>query len=176
VVVVRWLERGVAEDLGLAAAVADIVNRAYAHSETGLFATKIDRTDVNDVIASISCRETAVALLDGTVVGSVRAHAFEDRTGWFGALGVEPAVYGRGFGEALVGFVEDDAAAAGRAEMQLEVFGCEPVHPHLSRIRAWYERRGYHETSRLPLEALYPEDAARLAVASLDVVTMRKSL
>ena len=115
----------IAEDLGFAPAIADVVNRAYAHSETGLFATKIDRTDVNDVVASISRRETAVALLDGTVVGSVRAHAFDDRTGWFGALGVEPAVHGRGFGEALVGFVEDEAAAASRAEMQLEVFESE---------------------------------------------------
>ena len=175
-VVVRWLECGVAEDLGLAPAITDLVNRAYAHSETGLFATKIDRTDVNDVIASISRRETAIALLDGSVVGSVRAHAFDNRTGWFGALAVEPAMHGRGFGEALVGFVEEDAAAAGRAEMQLEVFESEPVHPHLSRIRAWYERRGYHETSRLPVDALYPEDAARLVVAGLDVVTMRKSL
>ncbi|MGA9161562.1 MAG: GNAT family N-acetyltransferase [Actinomycetota bacterium] len=176
VVAVRWLEPGVAEDLELALAATDVVNRAYAHAENGLFATKIDRTDVKAVIASISRRETAVALLDGAVVGSVRARALNDRTGWFGGLGVEPAVQGQGFGAALVGFVEDDAAAAGRAEMQLEVFESEPVHPHLSRIRAWYERRGYHETSRLPLDALYPEDAARLIVAALDVVTLRKSL
>jgi hypothetical protein len=37
-------------------------------------------------------------------------------------------------------------------------------------------RHGYRETSRLPLAALYPEDAARLLVAVMDVVTMRKPL
>jgi hypothetical protein len=42
--------------------------------------------------------------------------------------------------------------------------------------REWYERRGYRETSRLPLAALYPEDGARLLVAEMDVVTMRKPL
>jgi hypothetical protein len=34
----------------------------------------------------------------------------------------------------------------------------------------------YRETSRLPLAALYPEDVARLLVAVMDVVTMRKPL
>ena len=62
-IVVRWLERDVAEDLALAPAVTDVVNRAYAHKEVGLFATKIERTNVDDVHTSISRRETAVALL-----------------------------------------------------------------------------------------------------------------
>jgi hypothetical protein len=43
-------------------------------------------------------------------------------------------------------------------------------------MRVWYERRGYREISRLPLAALHPEDAARLLVAVMDVVTMRKQL
>ena len=175
-VAVRWLEPDVAEDLALAPAVTDVVNRAYAHAEAGLFATKIERIDIDDVRTSISRRETAVALLQGAVVGSVRAYALDGRTGWFGALGVDPAVQGRGYGEALVLFVEDDAAAAGRGAMQLEVLESEPTHSHLSRVREWYERRGYQETSRLPLAALYPEDAARLLVAVMDVVTMRKPL
>ena len=72
-VVVRWLEPDVAEDLELAPAVTEVVNRAYAHKEVGLFATKIERTDIDDVRASISRRETAVALLEGAVVGSVRS-------------------------------------------------------------------------------------------------------
>jgi ribosomal protein S18 acetylase RimI-like enzyme len=175
-VVVRWLEPDVAEDLALASAVTDVVNLAYAHTEVGLFATTIERTDIDDVRTSISRRETAVALLEGAVVGSVRARALDGRTGWFGALGVDPAVHGRGFGEALVRFVEDDAAAAGRGAMQLEVLESKPIHPHLSRVREWYERRGYRETSRLPLEALFPDDAARLLVAVMDVVTMQKPL
>jgi ribosomal protein S18 acetylase RimI-like enzyme len=175
-VIVRWLEPDVAEDLALAPAVTEVVNRAYAHKEVGLFATKIERTDIDDVRTSISRRETAVALVEGTVVGSVRSRALDGRTGWFGALGVDPAVQGRGFGEALVRFVEDDAATAGRGAMQLEVLESQPMHPHLSRVRDWYERRGYRETSRLPLAALYPEDAARLLVAVMDVVTMRKPI
>jgi ribosomal protein S18 acetylase RimI-like enzyme len=174
-VIVRWLEPDVAEDLALAPAVTEVVNRAYAHKEVGLFATKIERTDIDDVRTSISRRETAVALVEGTVVGSVRSRALDGRTGWFGALGVDSAVQGRGFGEA-VRFVEDDAATAGRGAMQLEVLESQPIHPHLSRVRDWYERRGYRETSRLPLAALYPEDAARLLVAVMDVVTMRKPL
>lgn len=162
--------------MALASVVADVVNRAYAYAETGLFLTKIDRTDEGDVTASISRRETAVTLLDGVVVGSIRAGTFDERTSWFGALGVDPAVQGRGLGDTLVTFVEDDAAGAGNAEMQLEVFDSEPAHPHLSRIRAWYERRGYAETSRCPIAAVYPEDAAALAVEALDLVTMRKLL
>jgi hypothetical protein len=56
-VVIRWLEPDVAEDLALAPTIADIVNRAYAHAEVGLFATKIDRTSIDDVLTSISRRE-----------------------------------------------------------------------------------------------------------------------
>ncbi len=175
-VVVRWLEPDVAEDLALAPAVTDVVNRAYANTEVGLFATKIERTDIESVLTSISCRETAVALLEGTVVGSIRSRALDGRTGWFGALGVDPAVHGRGFGDALVRFVEEDAAAAGRGAMQLEVLESQPIHPHLKRVREWYERREYRETSRLSLAAVYPEDAARLLVAGMDVVRMRKPL
>lgn len=175
-VAVRWLEPDVAEDFALAPAVVDVVNRAYAHAEVGLFATKIERTDIDDVRTSISRRETAVALLASEVVGSVRARALDGRTGWFGVLGVDPSVHGRGFGEALVRLAEDDAARAGRGAMQLEVLESQPMHPHLKRMREWYERRGYRETSRLPLAALHPEDAARLLVAGMDVVTMRKPL
>jgi ribosomal protein S18 acetylase RimI-like enzyme len=176
VVAVRWLEPDVAEDLALAPAVVDVVNRAYAHTEVGLFATKIERTHIDDVRTSISRRETAVALLEREVVGSVRARALGGQTGWFGALGVDPAEHGRGFGQALVRFVEDDATAAVRGAMQLEVLESQPIHPHLKRMREWYERRGYRETSRLPLAAVHPEDAARLIVAAMDVVTMRKQL
>lgn len=174
-VAVRWLERDVAEDLALAPAV-DVVNRAYAHAEVGLFATKIERTDIDDVRTSISRGETAVAVLESEVVGSVRARALDGQTGWFGVLGVDPAAHGRGFGEALLRFVEEDATAARRGAMLLEVLESQPIHPHLKRMREWYERRGYRETSRLPLEALHPEDAARLLVAAMDVVTMRKEL
>ncbi len=174
--VVRWLEPDFAEDMDLASVVAQVVNRAYAHAETGLFLTRIDRTDAGAVRASISRRQTAVALLDGIVVGSIRAATLDERTRWFGALGVDPAAHGRGFGSSLVTFVEEDAASAGKAEMQLEVFDSEPAHPHLSRIRAWYDRRGYTETSRLPIAAVYPDDVASLAVEALDIVTMRKPL
>lgn len=175
-VAVRFLEPDVADDLALAPAVVDVVNRAYAHTEVGLFATKIERTDIGDVVMAISHRETAVALLAREVVGSVRARALDGQIGWFGVLGVDPAVHGRGFGDALVRFAEDDAARAGRGAMQLEVLESQPMHPHLKRMREWYERRGYRETSRLPLAALHPEDAARLLVAEMDVVTMRKQL
>jgi GNAT superfamily N-acetyltransferase len=131
--------------MALAFVVADVVNRAYAHAETELFLTKIDRTVAGDVTASISRRETAVALVDGVVVGSIRAATLDERTSWFGALGVDPVVRGRGrgLGDTLVTFVEDDAAGAGKAEMQLDVFDSQPEHLHLSRIRAWYEGRGY---------------------------------
>jgi ribosomal protein S18 acetylase RimI-like enzyme len=176
VVVVRWLEPDVAGDFALAPAVTEVVNRAYAHAEVGLFATKIERTDIDHVRTSISRHQTAVALEDGAVVGSIRARSLDGRTGWFGALGVDPAMQGRRFGDALVRFVEDDAAAAGRGAMQLEVFESQPIHPHLRRIQEWYERRGYREASRLPVAALYPEDAAQLLVARMDVVTMRKTL
>jgi ribosomal protein S18 acetylase RimI-like enzyme len=174
--VVRWLEPHVAEDMALAPAVADVVNRAYAQAEDGLFLTKIDRTNPADVAASISRRETAVAVLDGVLVGAIRAATLDERASWFGALGVDPAVLGRGLGDTLVAFVEEEAAGAGNAEMQLEVFESEPAHPHLSRIRAWYERCGYRETSRRPIAAVYPDDAAWLAVEALDIVTMRKPL
>lgn len=175
-VAVRWLEPDVAEDLALAPAVVDVVNRAYAHTEVGLFATMIERTDIESVRTSISRRETAVALQEGAVVGSIRSRALDGRTGWFGALGVDPVAHGRGFGDAFVRFVEEDTAAAGRGVMQLEILESQPIHPHLKRIREWYERRGYRETSRLPLAALHPDDAARLLVAVMDVVTMRKPL
>jgi hypothetical protein len=46
----------------------------------------------------------------------------------------------------------------------------------LASVVAWYERRGYTETSRRPIEAVYSEDAASLTIEALDIVTMRKPL
>jgi hypothetical protein len=57
-VVVRWLDPDVAEDWALAPALVDVVNRAYVHAEAGLFATKIERTDIDDVRTSIARGET----------------------------------------------------------------------------------------------------------------------
>jgi GNAT superfamily N-acetyltransferase len=165
-VVVRWLEPDVAEDLALAPAVTEVVNRAYAHKEVGLFATKIERTDIDEVRTSISRRETAVALLEGTIVGSVRSRALDGRTGWFGALGVDPAVHGRGFGEVLIRFVEDTRAAAGRGAMQLEVLEAQPIHPHLSRVREWYERRGYPRDVTPPTRGAVPRGRGKAARGS----------
>ena len=175
-ILVRWLEPGIEDDLTLVPAVTDVVNRAYAAAEAALFSRSIHRTDAEEVAASIARGETAAAFLDGGLVGSVRARALDPATGWFGALGVDPDLQGRGFGAALVGFVEDDAVAAGRTEMQLEVFQPEPDTPHGTRLRTWYERRGYRETSRVALAEVFPEDAAVLAVAGCDIVTMRKPL
>jgi GNAT superfamily N-acetyltransferase len=109
-------------------------------------------------------------------VGSVRAHALDSRSGWFGVLGVDPAVHGRGFGEALVRFVEDDAAAAGRGTMQLEVLRVPTdISPPVASPGVVRAARVPRDVTP-PTAALYPEDAPRLLVAVMDVVTMRRPL
>ena len=55
----------------------------------------------------------------------------------FGQFGIRPNLKGRGFGNRLLGFVEERAKTLGGIEMALDT--AEPA----SDLIAWYERHGY---------------------------------
>jgi hypothetical protein len=59
--------------------------------------------------------------------------------------------------------------------MELELLTTRSGHPHLERLRGWYERLGYTETSRRNLQEVSPEEAPFMAV-QIEAVVMRKQL
>lgn len=172
---VRWLTATEADDAGVVAHVTDVVNRAYKLAEIDLWTKDIPRTDEADTAESIRKGETAVAESDGVIVGAIRARALDAQTWWFGALGVDPAYAGQGVGNALVGFVEDQASASGAQAMRLELLEADPPLDHLVRLAAWYDRRGYRVVGRERVADRHPHDALSLTKAC-DVVELTREL
>lgn len=81
----------------------------------------------------------AVALMDGRVSGFVRAGAIGDdrMTGEVHAIYVDPQMWGRGMGSALLAFAELGLAKRGLSHGRLWAFSAN------RRARAWYESRGW---------------------------------
>lgn len=163
-----------ADDATVAAVVA-LVNRAYDDAERELWTREIARTNAAEVAASAAAGELVVASLDGRPVGAVFTRIRDDGAAWFGALGVDRDVGGRGIGGRLVDFVEEIARARGAPEMELELLVPEGGQPHTDRLAAWYERRGYRKTQTVALEAIDP-GSVPLAAVPIRVAIMRRPL
>jgi ribosomal protein S18 acetylase RimI-like enzyme len=123
-----------------AAALADLVNRAYAIEE---FFVDGDRT---------SDAEIAHMLTTGTFVvleqpGSLAAAVYVEPRGYFGMLSVRPELQGMGLGRRLVGIAEAMCEAAGAATMHLRIVN---VREELGR---WYRSLGYRELGTSPYVA-----------------------
>src|SRR5262245_23820731 len=87
-------------------ALADLVNRVYAVSETGLWRDGWRRTSPEEMAHLVASGEIAVARLDGRVVGCVRTHTIGGEVGEFGLLAGDPEHRGIGIGRELVAFSE----------------------------------------------------------------------
>jgi GNAT superfamily N-acetyltransferase len=172
---VSLLDAGSADDANTVDQLVALVNRAYSEAERGIWTRDLDRTNPAEVATTISRRELAAATLDGRLVGSVFTRLLDDRTGWFGALAVDPGFGGRGVGRRLVEFCEQHALAGGAHAMQLELLVPDRPHAHTDRLAGWYTGLGYRHVEDRDLAELDPDSVA-YAVVPIHVSVMRKSL
>jgi GNAT superfamily N-acetyltransferase len=133
-----------AADAGLVAELTDLVNRAYAVAEEGLWVGGATRTTPAEVQAMIRAGEIVVARRDGRLVGAVRVQRLDHRDGEFGLLVAAPEQRGTGVGRDLVAFAERWARDRGLSRMQLELLVPRTwSHPVKEFLRGWYTRIGY---------------------------------
>jgi len=175
VVTIERLARDRANEAPLIEHLTGLENRAYELSELGLWLKGVARTNVNEMRQWVERGEMVLALDGNAVVGAVRSIHRGDGSSWFGALAVDTSVAGQGIARALVNHIEREAANLGSKVMELEVLTTRSGHPHLERLRTWYERLGYIETSRRDLQEVSPEEAPFMAV-QIEAVVMHKQL
>jgi GNAT superfamily N-acetyltransferase len=175
VIAVELLLPEAADDTTVVDTIVDVVNRAYTTAEFELWRRPLPRTDADETRAAIVNDEVAVARLDDVVVGSLFVRLLDPDTGWFGAMGVDPAFGGRGIASRLVAFAEQRARNAGANVMQIEVL--VPARPvaHIERLLAWYSRLGYREFDSRELAELDPSSVED-ALVEIRVAVMRKRL
>jgi ribosomal protein S18 acetylase RimI-like enzyme len=175
VVTVEILPAELAADEHVVATLVGIVNRAYLVAEEGMWTRALTRTNPGELAEAVAKGEVAAVRVDGELAGSVFTHLLDDRTGWFGALAVDPSFAGRGLGRQLVTFAEEHARRCGADTMQLELLVPDPPHPHTERLAAWYAALNYRDVEDRDLADL-DADSVQYAVVPIRVRVMRKSL
>jgi len=175
VIDVELLPADAADVPAVVGTVVDVVNLAYTTAEVELWRRPLPRTNQDEVRAAITAGETAVATLHGVIVGSLFVRLLDPDTGWFGALGVDPAVGGRGIGGRLVAFAEQRARAAGASEMQIEVLLPATYVAHSARLIDWYTALGYREVESRGLAEFDPSSVDD-ALVDIRVAVMRRPL
>jgi GNAT superfamily N-acetyltransferase len=137
-----------------AAAIADLVNRAYEK-----YVARIGRKPrpmTADYGAAVMAHEMWVAEEGGVIVAALELVPEADVL-LIENIAVDPAHQGRGFGRTLLAFAEDEARRQGHAALRLY------TNEKMTENIAIYTRLGYRETGR----------GAR---RGLNVVYMRKRL
>jgi GNAT superfamily N-acetyltransferase len=152
------------DDARLVEELTDLINRVYAHAESGLWRDGVTRTTTSEVAGLIRARQIAVATRDGRIVGGVKVHDVSDDTSEFGLLVAAPDERGTGVGSALLDYVERRAIERGLRAIQLELFVPRDwPHPSKEFLKAWYGRRGYRVVRTVKLDDAYPHMAPLLA-------------
>jgi GNAT superfamily N-acetyltransferase len=154
------------------ARVCDLINRAYAAGEVGLWRPGTDRIWLSE-LAPIARRGELAVVRDaaGRILGSIRTS-----TGTLGLLAVEPDVQGAGTGRALVAFAEHESAARGATTMHLQLLvPIDGEHPFKRRLHDWYSRLGYEVVGRKAFALAEPAAAEHLIV-ECDLVDYEKPL
>ncbi|OYV58263.1 MAG: hypothetical protein B7Z69_09880 [Actinobacteria bacterium 21-73-9] len=145
-----------------AEAIAHLINRSYASAQRELFAPTSPRVSAESIAHVIAEGELVVAEREGEVVGVVLARDLDERTAFFGMLSVPPEATSTGVARDLLDALEADAGGRGLDAMELDLLVPETPTPHQSRLRAWYERRGYERVYERPFDAVEPEAATAL--------------
>ena len=164
-----------AGDEQLVATLVGIVNRAYTTAEADMWTKALPRTNPDELAEAVANGEVAAVHVDGELAGSVFTRLLDDRTGWFGALAVDPSFAGRGLGRQLVAFAEEHARRRGADTMQLELLVPDPPLAHTQRLSAWYAALNYRHVEDRDLAEL-DADSVQYAVAPIHVRVMRKVL
>ncbi len=157
--VVRRLSRGEAD---LSERVASLIARAYQGAQEELFTSPVPRTSAEAVARLIRAGEMVVAENGRGIVGVVVTRAVDTRVGYVEMLAVAPEATSRGVARQILDAVEATGAARGLETMELDLLVPETPTPHQSRLRAWYERRGYVPVRERPFEDVEPTAAAFL--------------
>jgi GNAT superfamily N-acetyltransferase len=162
---------------GDVAELVELINRAYAVGEVGLWIDDFDgRTDEAEIAAAISAGQMLVARVEGRLVGCLRTRALDSTMSDIGLIGVHPDAWGAGTGRALVDFAEDLARSRGATTMRLELLVPRTgSHPDKERLRAWYTRRGYSVVATIPFEVYVPQAAPLLGTPG-DILLFEKPL
>ena len=142
--------------------LADLVNHSYRLAQTEVFDTPSPRISITSMENIIAAGELVVAESAGTVVGVVLSRDLDERTGFFGMLAVPPEAASTGVARAILDHLEADARARGLTAMQLDLLMPDPPTRHQSRLREWYERRGYVAVAERPFAEVDPAAAANL--------------
>ena len=161
---------------GLAAELADLVNRVYAEAEKGLWAGDTARTTESEMANLVATGQIAVARSSGRIVGAVRIQQLDNDTGEFGMLVAAPEERGTGVGRDLVSFAETWARDRGLFHMQLELLVPQTwTHPVKDFLRTWYTRIGYQVVRTDDFSEAFPELAPHLA-CPCDFLIFHKNL
>ena len=161
---IELLESGAADDAGLVAGLADLVNAVYDTAERGLWRDGAARTTTGELAGLIREGQIAVAWREGAPAGMVRLRDVSDDTSEFGMLVSAPGERNTGVGRALLDFAERRSAGRGMATMQLELLvPREWTHPSKEFLKGWYGRRGYRLVRTGKLDDAYPHLAPHLA-------------
>jgi GNAT superfamily N-acetyltransferase len=161
---VEPLPPAAAGDTATMCALADLVNKVYAESETGLWLDGAARTSTEELAGITRAGQLVVARLDGRIVGCVRVARLDDEQSEFAMLAASPEHRGTGIGRALVLHAERQSLAEGRHVMRLELLvPREWKHPSKERLAQWYDRLGYRLVRVGTLDEDYPHLAPLLA-------------
>jgi GNAT superfamily N-acetyltransferase len=153
-----------AGDAALVARLAEVINRAYAHAERGLWHEEAARTTALEIADLVAAGEIAVATRGGELAGTIRVRDLAAGTSELGMLAAAGDHRGTGVGRALVDFVEERSRARGLRAVRLELLlPREWRHPSKERLKAWYGRRGYRVVGSSSVEAAHPHLAPLLA-------------
>ncbi|GAA3625636.1 GNAT family N-acetyltransferase [Lentzea roselyniae] len=164
------------DDAGLAAEIAELVNRVYAEAEAGLWLDGAARTSEAEVADLIHAGQIAVVRAGERVVGAVRVQQLGDGLGEFGMLVAAQEERGTGLGRDLVSFAERWGRERGLSRMQLELLVPRTWnHPVKDFLRAWYTRIGYRVVRTGDLGEDYPALVPRLA-CPCDFLVFHKAL
>jgi len=155
---IQPLPPALAGDHAVVGEITELINAVYLVAEADLWSGDVQRTDVDEVAASIAAGHILVARSEEQILGVVQTRVV-DGLGWFGMLAVDPRARGLGIGGRLIEAAEHAARDAGADAMRIEVLTPSGIsHRPKADLTRWYERHGYQRIGTEPL----PVDAAEL--------------
>ena len=161
---VELLTTAAARDELLVQELAQLINRAYAAGETGLWIEGTARITPAEVVDAIRGGAMLVATLEDRIAGCACVLPIDASTADLGLISAAPERRSRGVGRALVRRAEAMMRARGVDTMQLELLVPRGwVHPDKEHLRAWYTRLGYRLVRSAPFDEVAPRQASRVA-------------
>ena len=122
-----------------AAALADLVNRAYAVEGFFVDGNRTTPEEIEKLVA----QGTFLVLERGPILA---AAVYVDVSGYIGMLSVEPSLQGMGLGTRLVRIAEAMCEAMGASSVRLRIVNLR------EELHRWYKGLGYREVATHPYD------------------------